>query len=393
VLEPQATVFLALLVLAFIGLMVWLARTRHMVFRVLAAVLAFLPAMVFGVAAVNRYFDYYQTWGALFSDLSGSSEQSVPQVTAAGSGRPVSALLGKSDQADARTGYLFRTTITGPESHLTREVYVYLPPQYFAKAYANYRFPAVELLHGSPGSPESWINVMDVIPLYDKQLAAHEAQPAVLVMPDTDGGPQYQMQCLNYAGGEQDLTFVGQEVPDWVSDNLRVQPPGPAWGIAGYSEGGYCAANIGLQEPARYGYAGSISGYFAPSTSQIPLGGQPTDVRVDPHDPVELLLNTPQDYISRIPAGVQVPKFWLGAGALDTGDVQAAESFRQLLLRREASVPLMIVPGGGHEAMVWRAALSPMLAWMTMRMSEAAGGEHVHIAGQGAHKPPKTRQA
>jgi enterochelin esterase-like enzyme len=393
VLEPQATVFLALLVLAFIGLMVWLARTRHMVFRVLAAVLAFLPAMVFGVAAVNRYFDYYQTWGALFSDLSGSSEQSVPQVTAAGSGRPVSALLGKSDQADARTGYLFRTTITGPESHLTREVYVYLPPQYFAKAYANYRFPAVELLHGSPGSPESWINVMDVIPLYDKQLAAHEAQPAVLVMPDTDGGPQYQMQCLNYAGGEQDLTFVGQEVPDWVSDNLRVQPPGPAWGIAGYSEGGYCAANIGLQEPARYGYAGSISGYFAPSTSQIPLGGQPTDVRVDPHDPVELLLNTPQDYISRIPAGVQVPKFWLGAGALDTGDVQAAESFRQLLLRREASVPLMIVPGGGHEAMVWRAALSPMLAWMTMRMSEAAGGEHVHIAGQVAHKPPKTRQA
>jgi S-formylglutathione hydrolase FrmB len=201
------------------------------------------------------------------------------------------------------------------------------------------------------------------------------------------------MQCLNYAGGEQDMTFVGQEVPDWVSDNLRVQPPGPAWGIAGYSEGGYCAANIGLQEPARYGYVGSISGYFAPVTSQIPLGGKPTDVRVDPRDPAELLLNTPQEYVSRIPAGVQVPKFWLGAGALDTGDVQAAESFRQLLLRREDRVPLMIVPGGGHEAMVWRAALSPMLAWMTRGTSGEAGGQHVHVARQVVHKPPKTHEA
>lgn len=392
-LEPQATLLFILLVLAFVGLMVWLARTRHVVFRVLAAVLAFLPAMVFGVASVNKYFDYYQTWGALFSDLSGSSEQSVPQVTAAGSGRPVSALLGKPGRSAARTGYLFRTTVSGPDSHLTREVYVYLPPQYFDKAYANYRFPAVELLHGSPGSPESWVNVMDLIPLYDQQLAAHKAQPAVLVMPDTDGGLQYQMQCLNYAGGEQDMTFVGQEVPDWVSDNLRVQPPGPAWGIAGYSEGGYCAANIGLQEPARYGYVGSISGYFAPVTSQIPLGGKPTDVRVDPRDPAELLLNTPQEYVSRIPAGVQVPKFWLGAGALDTGDVQAAESFRQLLLRREDRVPLMIVPGGGHEAMVWRAALSPMLAWMTTGTSGEAGGQHVHVARQVVHKPPKTHEA
>ena len=41
------------------------------VFRVIAASLAFVPAMVFGIFAVNKYYDYYQTWGALYSDLSG----------------------------------------------------------------------------------------------------------------------------------------------------------------------------------------------------------------------------------------------------------------------------------------------------------------------------------
>ena len=68
-------------------------------------------------------------------------------------------------------------------------------------------------------------------------------------MPDTDGGLQYSLQCLNDPHGLQDMTFVGQEVPDWAAANLRVQRPGLMWGIAGYSEGGFCAANIGLQDP------------------------------------------------------------------------------------------------------------------------------------------------
>ena len=79
-LGPQGTAFFILLVLAFAGLIVWLAVTKQVAFRVLAAFLAFIPAAVFGIAVVNKYYDYYQTWGALYSDLSGSGEQSVPQL-------------------------------------------------------------------------------------------------------------------------------------------------------------------------------------------------------------------------------------------------------------------------------------------------------------------------
>ena len=89
-LEPQGTVFLILLVLAFAGLVTWLALTKQVVVRVLAALLAFMPAAVFGVAVVNRYYDYYQTWGALYSDLSGSGAQSIPQL-AGGTGTARSA--------------------------------------------------------------------------------------------------------------------------------------------------------------------------------------------------------------------------------------------------------------------------------------------------------------
>jgi enterochelin esterase-like enzyme len=213
-----------------------------------------------------------------------------------------------------------------------------------------------------------------VIPIFLQLLEEHKASPAVLVMPDTDGGQQYALQCLNNPHGLQDMTFVGKEVPDWVAANLRVQPPGPMWGIAGYSEGGFCAANIGLQYATRFGYAGSLSGYFAPIPSQIPAGGKqtgrPIDVNVYAHYPKLAVRNTPQEYILHIPIGIQVPQFWLAAGAEDAGDVQSAEYFRQLLLTRVAEVPLMIVPGGGHQAMVWRAALGPMLEWMTPQLAE-----------------------
>jgi enterochelin esterase-like enzyme len=378
VLEPQGTLFFLLLMVAFGGLLVWLVVTKQIVFRVLAACLAFIPAMVFGIATVNKYYDYYQTWGAMFGDLSGQSAQAIPQVTAAGLGDTrgsISTSIKTTNATlDAQTGYLFRTVITGPVSHITREVYVYLPPQYFSKAYANYRFPAIELLHGAPGQPESWIDVMNVIPIFLQLLAENKASPAVLVMPDTDGGQQYALQCLNNPHGLQDMTFVGKEVPDWIAANLRVQPPGPMWGIAGYSEGGFCAANIGLQYATRFGYVGSLSGYFSLIPSQIPAGGKqtgkPVVVNVYAHYPKLAALNTPQDYILHIPIGIQVPQFWLAAGAEDSGDVEGAEYFRQLLLTRVAEVPTMIVPGGGHEAMVWRAALSPMLAWMTPQLAE-----------------------
>src|ERR1700677_4480372 len=112
--------------------------------------------MAFGIFAVNKYYDYYQTWGALFSDISGQSGQTATQLSAAGLGKndatSISAQLARTTNPtlDAQAGYLSRTVIPGPTSHITREVYIYLPPQYFSKTYANYKFPAVELLHGSP---------------------------------------------------------------------------------------------------------------------------------------------------------------------------------------------------------------------------------------------------
>jgi len=379
VFEPQGTGFFLLLMVAFGALLVWVALAQQVVFRVLAACLAFIPAMVFGIAAVNRYYDYYQTWGGMISDLTGQGVNTIPKYAAVAGKAPNKQFdkdIGRvTDTAeDAQVGYLFQTTITGQQSRLTRDVYVYLPPQYFQKAYAKYRFPVIELLHGSPGDPQAWLDVLGLIPTFLSLLESHPADAAVLVMPDIDGGKQYELQCLNDPGGIQDMTFVGQDVPNYIARVVRVQPPGRAWGLAGYSEGGYCTANIALQEAGRYGAAGVMSGYFSPILSQVPAdnkpGGTPHQVDVFSGYPALRRINTPEEYLSQVPTS-ELPAFWLAAGAQDPSDVGAAADFRQLLLERLANVPLLIVPGG-HQGSVWRAALGPMLMWMTPQLAEQA---------------------
>jgi enterochelin esterase-like enzyme len=399
---PQGTGFFLLLMVVFGALIVWVAVAKQVVFRVLAACLAFIPAMVFGIASVNKFYDYYQTWGGMVGDLTGQGASSIPKYTVAGVGsnKEFDKDIGRvtSTAEDAQVGYLFQTTITGPRSHLVRDVYVYLPPQYFQKAYAHYRFPVIELLHGSPGDPQAWVSVLDVIPTFLNLLVAHPSDAAVLVMPDTDGGQQYELQCLNNPGGIQDMTFVAEDVPDYIARLVRVQPPGRAWGVAGYSEGGYCAANIALQEPDRYGAAGVMSGYLVPVQSQVPAGnrpgGKPRTTDVFAGHPAQLLVNTPSAYITKVRLSVQLPAFWLAAGAEDRADVSAAADFRQLLQARQllqnrellqnrpAVVPFLIVQGGGHQASVWRTALGPMLAWMTPQLAAQAAAADAAVAAQ-----------
>ena len=79
-LEPQGTVFFLILMAIFAGLLAWVVLAKQIVFRVLAACLAFIPAMLFGVAAVNKYYDYYQTWGSVAADFTNQGVATLPQV-------------------------------------------------------------------------------------------------------------------------------------------------------------------------------------------------------------------------------------------------------------------------------------------------------------------------
>jgi enterochelin esterase-like enzyme len=358
---------------AFAGLMWWLAIARQLVFRVLAACLAFIPAMLFGVAAVNKYYDYYQNWNAAFTDLTNQAGQAAPVPGAAGhSGAGFSTFLGGNIDRSiaAKQGYTVRLSVTGPASHITRTVFVYLPPQYFWAGYRHRDFPAIELIHGFPGVPQDWISVLGITTILLDLLHAGQAKPVVLVMPDASGGRGISLQCLNQAHGPMDATYLARDLPAVISRIMRVQPPGSAWGIAGYSEGGFCAANLGLHYGQFFGFAGVLSGYFSPLDNR--LGKPPRPVSPFGGDARLRRWNTPDDLVQSLPPGALISRFWLGAGTGSAEDVREARVFDQLLQIRQPRATLRLVPGGGHSMFTWRSLASPMLAWMTPRLTAEA---------------------
>ncbi len=394
-LAPQSTGLFVLLIVVFGGLTWWMVVTRQPVFRLLAACLAFVPAMLFGVVAVNKYYGYYQTWGAALADLTGQGAATgntapPPGIVTAGStagggpaaGGQFSTLTGSSTylRLAQQQGYTVHLMVAGARSHITRSVYVYLPPEYFQPGYQDYRFPVMELIHGQPGGPQDWINVVGVTDTLDRLISQRRAKPVVLVMPDANGAQRVSLQCLNQAGGPQDLTYLAQDLPLAIAHRFRVEPPGPAWAVAGYSEGGFCAANMALRFPARYGFSGVLSGYFKPFRNQLEFPLR----QVSPFGGNRKLAgqNTPLDEIRKLRLGTPIPQFWLGAGTGSKLDVASAEVFWQELSLRQASVPLILTKGGGHDMTTWRAEVPAMLAWMTPRLARAAA------AGAAAHSPP-----
>ena len=391
-LEPQSTALFLGLMLLFSALVCWMVVARQVVFRVLAACLAFVPAMLFGVAAVNKYYDYYQTWGAVIADLSNQGTNQSPVLpTADGSTRQrfSKVLQGLVSSAQAqKQGYTVTLTIYGKLSHIRRTVLVYLPPQYFQRAYAGYQFPAIEMFPGYPGEPADWINILDATTALDALVTDHLAKPAVLVMPDTEGAQHRNLECLNLPHSFQDATYLARDVPEFLARTIRVQPPGPAWGEAGYSEGGFCAANLALQYRQDFGYAGVISGYFAPL--DVLVG--PKYTAPFPGMPGLRAANTPLQELPRIPMAEHVPQFWVGAGGANPQDVAAAKEFQQLLLPRQPKLQVKLWHGGGHNGDTWRGLLTPMLEWMTRSLAATVASQHgptVHVQPPGtAHVLP-----
>src|SRR5215467_9010625 len=120
-LEPQSPALFVLLIVIF-GVLMWrVLVTRRAAFRILAACVAFVPAMVFGVLAVNKYYDYYQTWGSMAADMTqqnAGAASGVPDVKLAGHARSGTLDGSRSHLEKAqRQGYLMTLTVTGPRSH------------------------------------------------------------------------------------------------------------------------------------------------------------------------------------------------------------------------------------------------------------------------------------
>ncbi|HEY0937557.1 MAG TPA: alpha/beta hydrolase-fold protein [Trebonia sp.] len=344
-LGPDSLLLTALLIAASVALLVAVVRLHPLAVRIACGTATIMVAMAGGVAAVNYYYGYYMTWSALWADFHGGTGDlgviSATKTPALGS------------------GHIGWTMLPGQLSRYSRRGLVYLPPQYNQARYAGLRFPVVELFHGSPGSPLAWDTVLHISQVADALLARHLIGPMVLVMPAINGGGRDYQDCVN-GRGVSDETYLLQDVRADVLARYRVSRDPYQWGAAGYSSGGYCAANLALRHPASFGAAAVLNGYFRAADG--PAGAALS------RDPSLEAANSPLYLAARLqPGGGPFPAFWVAAGSHDKADYPPSKAFAAAL-NRVQQVPFVKL-NAGDTANAWSAALPSALSWLWQQLA------------------------
>jgi S-formylglutathione hydrolase FrmB len=313
-----------------------------------------LSAVVLVAVLINDANKFYTSWLELLG------EHHAVRNPVALPGSQDAALQAKLASARSQgRGIVVRTEIPGIHSGIGNFAgLVYLPVQYGLPEYAHRTFPVLELIAGSPGTPETWTGPLNVARILDREIAAGRSEPFIAVMPSQDVAGGRDTQCVNVVGGPQVDTYLTDDVRATITHAYRASTQGSAWGLMGYSSGGFCAANLAMRHPDMFTAAVSIAGNARPAHDHQTgeLFGHDAALR-DQNTPVWRATNLPPPDIA----------LFLMASAKDT-DTDRDATALAAAARYPMSVTRLSLRRGGHNFEVWRAEEPIAFAWISTHL-------------------------
>jgi enterochelin esterase-like enzyme len=320
--------------------------------------LVLLNLLVLAVAGalLNDQYSFYVSWADLFGARAQStvSRQGASATEAAatklGGGLDASLGAGRIPPLPSPGERVQTYTLAGASSHLTGHVAVLLPPGYDPRS--PRRYPVVEAFHGLPGTVSSWLSGMHAQAALDGLVTARQLAPSILVLPQANIPYRLDSECVDGPPGTpQTETWLATDVPHFVASHFRVRLDRASWATAGYSEGAFCAALVGMHHPGVFGAALVLGGYFRPIFS---LDYQPFPVHALPS----------RDNLVWL-AGHRPPALalWIQTSRTDGMSYPSTAAFLRAV-HRPLSVTTLIVKTGGHRESLWATELPTALRWL-----------------------------
>jgi enterochelin esterase-like enzyme len=216
------------------------------------------------------------------------------------------------------------------------EYEIYVPPGYDDPQNSSVRYPVVYLLPGSSGGARVWMNGGNIAERMDTLLAQGQVRPMILVSPQERPGSQ-SVKGTGYVDGPLGnwATYTTQDVVDEIDSNYRTVESKDGRAIAGNSEGGYGAMNLGLKNLTKYGVIGSFSGYFTIDEKDLS--------RIFDGDQDLADANSPMLYLPQLEG--ELPAIYLLVGQDDKHYFTENSEFAEDLKARGASVDFESIPG------------------------------------------------
>lgn len=237
-------------------------------------------------------------------------------------------------------------------------VVVVLPPGYAENP--RRRYPTVYLLHGVPGRPGDFVSIGDLAATEAALVAAGRLRPAIFVIPS--GSPSLladEEWADGIRPGNDWESFVATDLVRAVDARYRTIPAGAARALAGLSEGGYGALNIGLHHLGEFRVLESWSGYM--TAQEIPS--------VFDHHRALLARNSPAVTVRGLGPAIRADHvfIWFYCGTTDytvAGNRAFAAELDSLGIAHQFDVE-----PGAHNWKLWRAMFPSALAVADQRLA------------------------
>lgn len=249
--------------------------------------------------------------------------------------------------AGVRPGHLQWVDFYSPALARQADYLVYLPTGYDPA----HRYPVFYLLHGSPGRPQAYINIVNINARLDNLIRSARVTPMILVFPDgrIDGNTFSDSEWTNTPAGRYE-DYVLDVVRD-VDRRFPTVPDRDARIIGGYSAGAFGALNVTLHHLAVFASFEAWSGPFAEARSGV--FAHASGAQIAHYSPLDY---TPSlaPVIARFPL-----QGFLYGGRLDE-DSRALPRMATELQAAGAAIRWTFYPGG-HDFQLWNAHVDQML--------------------------------
>ncbi|MER5451443.1 alpha/beta hydrolase-fold protein [Streptomyces sp. NPDC002764] len=367
-------------------LLVWLwpRLARPGLWQVLGRLCAIGVTQVTIVAAfacgVNSSYQFFGSWGELFGNVD-TAPVGVTQAAdqnGDGSVNGISSVHGSLVQPAgneqlgrvsglpkgpaAAVGRVESVKIIGKRTGVVDPAFVYLPPQYFQKAYHRMRFPVIVALSGYPGSIFNLAQHLRVSQTAGELQGKGQMQPTIMVMIRPTIAPPRDTECVDVPGGPQAETFLAKDLPEAVRSVYRAGHDATAWGVMGYSSGASCALQLAMRNPHVYTTAAALSPDYKvkddPTTGNLFGGGPGRQARVDGHDLMWRLAHLPAPQVSVLVANSK-------HGEKGYTETQAFIRAVKAPMRVASILP----ESGSHNFPTWVREMPAALKWMNAQLT------------------------
>ncbi|MCH5676773.1 alpha/beta hydrolase [Streptomyces gilvus] len=326
-LTSQTTVYAMVALAALcVALLVWLwprfakPGLWHVLGRLGAIGVTQVTIVAAFACAVNSSYQFFGSWGELFGHVDTAPVGVTQAADQNGDGAvngissvhgslvqpasndQLSRVSGLPNGPAASVGRVESVKIIGKRTGVVDPAFVYLPPQYFQKAYHRQRFPVIVALSGYPGSIFNLAQHLRVPQTAADLQSKGQMQPTIVVMIRPTIAPPRDTECVNVPGGPQTETFLAKDLPEAIKSVYRAGHYASAWGVMGYSSGASCALQLTMRDPHVYTTAAALSPDYKvkddPTTGNLFGSGLGRQARVDGHDLMWRLQHLPAPQVS-----------------------------------------------------------------------------------------------